>query len=250
MSKIINGTRVILGSAFSFFVSVVSLLSHERGMVYCGGQYIGNQTVVTAAHCVRNFSREICVSFGLSQLLHGNACGEGFVGAHRVARVTLHPSWDPVTMDNDIAVLRLEKEPGGAVAIGVADSSRYDGEGTRLFILGFGRTDSAEEQGILRMSNNVVVLPPQKFERLRVNEKVMLVAGDPRVLEANATLATHGYTDTCQGDSGGPLFHFNQETNESVLVGITSWGIGCGYHGLPGVYTRVSAMSDWIRDQM
>ena len=45
--------------------------------------------------------------------------------------------------------------------------------------------------------------------------------------------------DTCQGDSGGPLF-FKAAGAGYIQAGITSWGIGCGATGIPGVYTRLS----------
>ena len=31
-----------------------------------------------------------------------------------------------------------------------------------------------------------------------------------------------------------------------ILVGITSWGYGCGNKESPGIYTRVSEFRDWI----
>ena len=50
--------------------------------------------------------------------------------------------------------------------------------------------------------------------------------------------------DTCQGDSGGPLVCNN------ALVGVTSFGKGCGFPGIPGVYTRVSTFYNWILDNI
>ena len=38
------------------------------------------------------------------------------------------------------------------------------------------------------------------------------------------------------------------EDNKWYLVGITSYGIGCGK--LTGVYTRVSAYYDWIQENI
>lgn len=53
--------------------------------------------------------------------------------------------------------------------------------------------------------------------------------------------------DSCQGDSGGPLFLKGDESKEDVQVGVVSWGAGGCAAGSPGVYSRISAASDWIK---
>ena len=54
-----------------------------------------------------------------------------------------------------------------------------------------------------------------------------------------------GGKDACDGDSGGPLVIESME-GKFELVGITSWGKGCGEPNQPGVYTRVSSFLSWI----
>lgn len=56
--------------------------------------------------------------------------------------------------------------------------------------------------------------------------------------------------DTCKGDSGGPL-QVKQEHMDCMysVVGVTSFGRGCGNIGVPGVYTRVSHFADWIEER-
>jgi secreted trypsin-like serine protease len=63
--------------------------------------------------------------------------------------------------------------------------------------------------------------------------------------------------DACLGDSGGPLYL--QKSNEITLVGLVSFGVGCGQRrrkflvaksALPAVYTRVYAYRTWIDTTM
>jgi len=53
-----------------------------------------------------------------------------------------------------------------------------------------------------------------------------------------------GGKDSCQGDSGGPLICNGQ------LCGIVSFGENCALPDFPGVYTKVSAYSDWIKTNL
>ncbi|XP_053611404.1 tryptase-2-like isoform X3 [Plodia interpunctella] len=64
-----------------------------------------------------------------------------------------------------------------------------------------------------------------------------------------------GGVDACQGDSGGPLqvkipLPTNKEGQMHYVLGVISFGIGCAYPNLPGIYTRVSTFIDWIEDNV
>merc|ERR1711862_92947 len=58
------------------------------------------------------------------------------------------------------------------------------------------------------------------------------------------TLAGGG-SDSCQKDSGGPAT--TTIRGKATLIGITSWGEGCGLANRPGVYTKVVNYVDWIQ---
>lgn len=51
-----------------------------------------------------------------------------------------------------------------------------------------------------------------------------------------------------QGDSGGPLVCRND--GKMTLMGVISWGDGCGQKDKPGVYTRVVNYINWINGKM
>ncbi len=53
--------------------------------------------------------------------------------------------------------------------------------------------------------------------------------------------------DACDGDGGGPLV-CQAPSGRWYVVGLVSWGIGCGEEGIPGVYTRVAEYRDWLEE--
>ena len=57
-----------------------------------------------------------------------------------------------------------------------------------------------------------------------------------------------GGVDTCQGDSGGGMVC--QVRGVKAVLGLTSWGYGCGRANRPGVYTKVADYIDWIGDKL
>ena len=52
--------------------------------------------------------------------------------------------------------------------------------------------------------------------------------------------STAGGSDACQSDSGGPLAAYG------TLIGVVSFGKGCGDRDYPGVYTDVLKYRTWI----
>ena len=80
---------------------------------------------------------------------------------------------------------------------------------------------------------------------LHVTYDVEFCAGRPDI---NGDGLTDEGADSCQGDSGGPLIC--DDDGKPIVYGITSWGEGCAATGYPGIYAKVAAELDWIKQQL
>merc|ERR1712062_311997 len=67
-----------------------------------------------------------------------------------------------------------------------------------------------------------------------------------KITELMLCAASETSQDSCQGDSGGPLITKKENSQSYELIGVVSWGIGCGFPAYPDVYARVTDVMDWI----
>jgi secreted trypsin-like serine protease len=216
----------------------------DRSGQFCGGALVDVRTVVTAAHCLgpevlgaaRGEVRDLRVISGRGDLETGSG------REVPVASVWVDPGYDAATNEQDIAVLALS-EPlpeDHPVPVAAAQDAAY-APGTAAEVYGWGDTSGSGAYASGLRAADVEMVEDSECARAYprsasgtfggvFEERSMVCAGTPA-----------GGRDACQGDSGGPL------VAKGRLVGLVSWGVGCGEEGRPGVYTRVSAMADAIR---
>jgi secreted trypsin-like serine protease len=198
---------------------------------YCAGTLVEKSFIVTAAHC-SDF-----VLKGDVQVLTGTQRLDGSGRRRNVKKITIHPSWNPVTFDNDIAIWELKTDVNRVTP---AKLPRRDpSPGTRLLATGWGNTESFGFPLDLMAVKVPLVARAICNGTVSYNGQVtsnMLCAG-----------LSEGGKDTCQGDSGGPLTR-KKGGEFKELVGITSWGSGCADPNFFGVYTRVSNYKAFIEN--
>lgn len=169
-----------------------------------------------------------------------------------------HPLYDNSTNDYDITVLKLASDLSFSAAVGTIALPSSDYElipGTMTNVTGWG---ARAEGSVLTSQLQVVSVPLISLEECRslysfyvVSER-MVCAGFPEgrkdacqvhaffsVNIASVLLIAAIYQ---QGDSGGPL------VADSVLVGLVSWGRGCARPCVPGVYSSLPGLRDFVKE--
>ncbi|WP_427165714.1 serine protease [Streptomyces sp. C1-1] len=204
-----------------------------RAGQFCGGVAIGPTTVLTAAHCMGeevlgappNRVRDLKVITERTDLLSD--------GGREIAvrEVRVNPGYDSGTNAGDFALLTLaEPLPGSPViAMAAAGDPAYEPE-TSATVYGWGDITGGGDYARTLHAAHVRVLPDAQCEKAYPGREDGTYAAESMLCAGEQ----QGGRDACQGDSGGPL------VAQGKLIGLVSWGSGCGRAGSPGVYTRVS----------
>ncbi|KAL0972662.1 hypothetical protein UPYG_G00192560 [Umbra pygmaea] len=238
--RIVGGKDVLPGS-WPWYASI-----QQDGVHMCGGSLISRHWVLSAAHCFSS-PNEWNVTLGLESLQEFNPTTE----SRTVAEVMIHPDYDIITNDNDIALVRLSSPVNFTdyiqpICLAANDSEFHSGD--RMWAVCWG--DAGGEWNTSTPHSNLT--DPQLLQ-----EVSLLVVGNRECecLYGNGSITDNmlcagvldGGQASCQGDSGGAMV-VNQNSSW-MQSGIGSFGARCAEMNLPVVYTRVSQYQSWINSQ-
>ncbi|KAL3268021.1 hypothetical protein HHI36_007154 [Cryptolaemus montrouzieri] len=242
-----NGSLRIVGGQKCYveqYPFIVSIRTTKRYSHFCGGSLISSRWVLSAAHCFEgSVSRrpwQVTVILGISTLQRSRS------QAIKVKSIFMHKSYNPKTVENDIALLimrhRATMHIGTVGFIDLPESSFHEDlsvicEPQSFTVAGWGSQIAyADDPPSYKSSANLMCVNIPYITNTECR-RYSSVATDSNII---CTLYAPGGKDACQGDSGGPLFC------EGIQYGIVSWGHGCATPNTPAFYTRVDKYIDFI----
>ncbi|OTF71496.1 Group 3 mite allergen-like protein (serine protease) [Euroglyphus maynei] len=277
VGKIIGGTEAMLGE-FPWMV----MFWDEKRHVFCGGALLNERWVVTAAHCFTDIIDESTVFVKLGK--YDQTETEPTEVVTKIQHTIKHPHFSNETFDNDIALVKLTTHiqfNDNIRPICLATSTDEVREMNSFFFAQEHHHQHHHQQHHNNNPDSIDLINSDDDENIDDNNHIMkfgIVAGWGRLKENgplprylhkirlpivdrqkcrqsttfkvtdNMFCAGYGKEivgDACKGDSGGPLvveFH-----SRWTLLGIVSWGEGCGRPEKYGYYTKVNNYDNWIR---
>jgi secreted trypsin-like serine protease len=193
---IVNGTTVPATDALAKSIVALVFKAKENNVektALCTGTILDSETILTAAHCVKDVDKMAVVfTNDLSQLTQATATDL----VRKMDRTAINSLY--TGNDNDVALVHFVGGlPAGFVPVQLINSDIQLGEGTQLHVMGFGVSDPTNNQGagVLRQTDSP------------------LLGGQDDWL-----VSDESHTGVCFGDSGGPAFV--QQNGQWIQIGV------------------------------
>ncbi|KPI95070.1 PREDICTED: trypsin CFT-1-like isoform X2 [Papilio xuthus] len=230
--RIVGGTETTI-TQYPFGAALLITYDGSTFWQNCGGTILNNRAILSAAHCFLNHVPNTW------RIRVGSTFANSGGVVHGINTIIMHPNYNPQIEDNDICILRASSAfafNNNVRAASIAGSNYNLADNQVVWAIGWGATALNEP------STEVL----RHVQIWTINQTICRQRYATRGLSITDNMLCSGWLDVggrdqCQRDSGGPLIHNN------VVVGVCSWGLGCGHPNYPGVNARVSRYTSWIQ---
>ncbi|NXP23697.1 PAMR1 protease, partial [Scytalopus superciliaris] len=234
-------------------------------ILICSGALVNERTVVVAAHCVTDLGKTIVLKTAelkvvLGKFYRDDDRDEKTIQNLRISAIIVHPNYDPILLDSDIAIIKLlDKARISSRVQPICLSSSHDlttsTEDLKIMVTGWkvlaGIRDPGYKNDTLRMGAVQMVdslLCEQQYEdngiQVSITDSMFCAKQDHTAFSNICPAETGGIAAITLPGKASPELRWH-------LMGLVSWGYDKTCHlGLYSGYTKALPFKDWIERNM
>ncbi|XP_015487488.1 inactive serine protease PAMR1 isoform X2 [Parus major] len=242
-----------------------SSLRKGAWILICSGALVNERTVVVAAHCVTDLGKTIVLKTAelkvvLGKFYRDDDRDEKTIQNLRISAIIVHPNYDPILLDSDIAVIKLlDKARISSRVQPICLSSSHDltssTEDLKIMVTGWkvladikdpGYKNDTIRMGVVQMVDSL--LCEQQYEdngiQVSITDSMFCAKQDHTAFSNICPAETGGIAAITLPGKASPELRWH-------LMGLVSWGYDktCSLELYSG-YTKALSFKDWIEKNM
>ncbi|NWV17512.1 PAMR1 protease, partial [Origma solitaria] len=267
LQKAVTSTRWPWQAAIYRTANGVKENSLRKGawILMCSGALVNERTVVVAAHCVTDLGKTIVLKTAelkvvLGKFYRDDDRDEKTIQNLRISAIIVHPNYDPILLDSDIAIIKLlDKARISSRVQPICLSSSHDltssTEDLKIMVTGWKVLADIKDprykndtirMGVVQMVDSL--LCEQQYEdngiQVSITDSMFCAKQDHTAFSNICPAETGGIAAITLPGKASPELRWH-------LMGLVSWGYDktCSLELYSG-YTKALPFKDWIEKNM